>query len=72
MLTLILTAALAAAPNPPTNTLCPVYGTKVGPKSQKVLVRGREYFICCGECAGILTANPDKYLDPTGKPRNAR
>ena len=48
MLSTLLALALAtAAPTPATNTLCPVLGGKVDANSPKVVVRGREYRICC-------------------------
>jgi len=74
MLTLLITAALMAAPTakPATNTLCPVEGGKVTAKSPKVTVKGREYYICCPGCDKVLKANPDKYLQKDGTPKNAR
>lgn len=74
MLTLFLTAALAAAPQakPATNTVCPVLNSKVDAKSAVVTVRGREYRICCGDCGPKLQADPDKYLEKDGTPRNAK
>jgi YHS domain-containing protein len=73
MLTTALALALAtAAPRPATNTLCPVLGGKVDATSPKVVVRGREYRVCCMGCDGQLKATPDKYLNPDGSPRNAR
>lgn len=77
MLTLILAATLAtapeAAPKPATNAVCPVMGNKVNPaKSPKVAVRGQEYFLCCKGCDKKLQADPDKYLEKDGTPKNAK
>ena len=78
LLALTLTAALMApgeAPKPATNTLCPVVGDKVTPgKSPKVVVRGQEYYLCCGGmgCDKKLLADPDKYLEKDGTPKNAQ
>lgn len=74
---LLLTATLAVAapetPKPATNTHCPVMGNKVNPaKSPKVAVRGQEYFLCCKGCDKKLAANPDKYLEADGTPKNAK
>ena len=61
-----------ATPKPPINTLCPVMGNKVNPaKSPKVAVRGQEYLLCCKGCDKDLVANPDKYLNKDGTPKNA-
>jgi len=70
----VAAAALAAAPTPKpaTNTLCPVLGGKVDASSPKVVVRGREYRICCMGCDSQLKATPDKYLKPDGTPKNAK
>lgn len=75
MFTLLLSAALLATPTakPATNTKCPVMGEKVTPaKSPKVVVRGQEYFLCCKGCDKKLAANPDKYLEKDGTPKNAK
>ncbi|MBP1627107.1 MAG: hypothetical protein H6Q00_1582 [Holophagaceae bacterium] len=74
MLTFLITTALVATPNvkPATNTVCPVGGDKVNAKSQKVVVRGHEYYICCPDCAGPLTKNPEKFLEKDGTPKNAK
>ena len=76
MLTILLTAALTATPAQPaaaTNTKCPVQGEKIDPKtSPKVVVRGREYYICCKSCGPKLSADPDKYLDKDGTPKNVK
>ena len=73
MLTLLLTAALAASPHakPATNLICPVLGGKVTAKSPTVVVRGQEYRLCCAGCDKTLAANPDKYLEKDGTPKNA-
>lgn len=74
MLTLFITAALTAAPQakPATNTTCPVLGSKTDAKSTVVTVRGQEYRICCAECGPKLKADPDKYLEKDGTPKNAK
>ena len=75
MLPFLLTAVLAApAPAlPATNAKCPVLGEQVDPKtSPKVAVRGREYYICCKGCGPKITADPDRYLEKDGTPKNAK
>ncbi|MGA2079227.1 MAG: hypothetical protein ABSH53_01230 [Holophaga sp.] len=82
MLSLIFTLALATAPatpapaapavKPATNTLCPVLGGKVDAKGPTVVVRGREYRLCCAGCDAELKAHPDKYLKADGTPKNAK
>jgi YHS domain-containing protein len=67
-----LVAAPEKAPKPATNTTCPVAGDKVTAKSGKVVVRGREYYICCPACGPKLQADPDKYLNKDGTPKNAK
>ncbi len=74
---LLLLATLQAqakkAPLPPSNTRCPVLGERVQPgKSPKVEVRGREYHLCCAGCGPKLKADPDKYLEADGTPRNEK
>lgn len=65
------TTTAASAPKPATNTVCPVTGDPVSAKSKKVVVRGREYYYCCGGCEAKLKADPDKYLNKDGTPKNA-
>lgn len=75
MLNLLVAALLTAAPaaKPATNTKCPVMGSRVDPaKSPKVAVRGQEYFLCCKGCDKKLAADPDKYLEKDGTPKNAK
>ena len=73
LLSLVLLAAPAAKPAPATNTVCPVLGGKVTPgKSPKVVVRGQEYYLCCPGCDKNLLADPDKYLEKDGTPKNAK
>lgn len=77
MIAFVLSAALlaapATAPKPATNTKCPVMGEKVNPaKSPKTVVRGQEYYLCCKGCDKKLQANPDKYLEKDGTPKNAK
>jgi hypothetical protein len=36
------------------------------------VVRGREYTVDDGACGEALAANPDKYLDPDGTPKNVK
>lgn len=73
---LALVSALAApqadAPKPATNTKCPVMGGKVNPSKPKVVVRGQEYLLCCKGCDKKLLADPDKYLEKDGTPKNAK
>lgn len=70
MLPLLFTLLVTAGPAP-TNTVCPVMGGAVGPKSQVVQVKGKAYRICCGGCKDKLVKNPDKYLDAQGNPKAA-
>lgn len=82
MLNLLLALALSttpqadkakeAKPKPATNTLCPVAGEKVDAKAKTVVVRGQEYRICCAGCDKKLAADPDKYLNKDGTPKNAK
>lgn len=74
MLNLLLTAVLAATPQakPVTNTICPVLGGKTDTKSSVVVVKGREYRLCCPACGPKLQADPDKYLEKDGTPKNAK
>lgn len=73
LLSATLVVATPDAPKPATNTHCPVMGSKVNPaKSPKVVVRGQEYFLCCKGCDKKLAANPDKYLEADGTPKNAK
>ena len=59
MIALLLATLLTAqAPKPATNTKCPV--------------RGQTYRYCCAGCSGQLMANPDKYLNKDGTPKNAK
>lgn len=73
MITLLLTAVLAATPQPKpaTNTACPVLGSPVTEKSKVVVVRGQEYRVCCAGCDSKLAASPDTYLQKDGMPKNA-
>lgn len=74
MLNLLLTAVLAATPQakPATNAICPVLGGKTDAKSSVVVVKGREYRLCCPGCGPKLQADPDKYLEKDGTPKNAK
>ncbi len=74
MITLLLTAALvgAPAPKPATNLKCPVLGSPTDAKSETVAVRGQAYRVCCSSCPPLITANPDKYLNKDGTPKNAK
>lgn len=73
--TLFLSVAILAAPGvekpkSASNTRCPVLGNPVN-KNLKVAVRGQEYFLCCKGCDKDLVADPDKYLNKDGTPKNA-
>jgi len=76
MIPLLLTAALAAvavqAPKPATNLKCPVLGNSTDAKSETVVVNGQAYRLCCGMCGPDLKANPAKYLNKDGTPKNAK
>jgi hypothetical protein len=73
MIAFLLAAALTAqTPKPATNVKCPVLGGPVNASSPKTVVRGQEYRTCCSMCPGLLTADPDKYLNKDGTPRNAK
>lgn len=72
LLALSILAAPAAKPAPATNTACPVLGGKVGEKSKTVVVRDRQYCICCAGCDTKLLKDPDKFLAKDGTPRNAK
>ena len=60
-------AAVAAA-----NHLCPVMGVQVDANSPVVVVRGREYRVCCMDCAAKLRAHPAQYLTADGTPKNEK
>lgn len=66
----VLAAPGAKTPKPAANSHCPVLGNPVN-KNLKVAVRGQEYFLCCKGCDKDLVANPDKYLNKDGTPKNA-
>ena len=70
LLSLVLLAAPAA--KPATHTICPVLGGKVSEKSKTVVVRDREYRICCAGCDTKMLKDPDKYLQKDGTPKNAK
>jgi len=72
LLSLALLAAPTAKPAAATNKACPVLGGKVTEKSKTVVVRDREYRICCAGCDTKLMKDPDKYLEKDGTPRNAK
>jgi len=72
LLVAAFTTAPADAPKPAANLLCPVAGEKVSEKSKTVVVRGQTYRICCAGCDTKLKANPDKYLEKDGTPKNAK
>lgn len=72
LLALSILAAPAAKPAPATNTACPVLGGKVSEKSKTVVVRDRQYRICCAGCDTKLLKDPDKFLAKDGTPRNAK
>jgi hypothetical protein len=56
-----------------TNNICPVCGRNIEPgQGTKVTVRGREYNVDEKVCSDALTAEPDKYLEPDGSPKNER
>jgi YHS domain-containing protein len=73
MIALLLATLLTAqAPKPATNTKCPVLGSPTDASSPTVVVRGQTYRYCCAGCSGQLMANPDKYLNKDGTPKNAK
>ena len=77
MFTTLVFSALATIASPtmggPTNKICPVLGNAVTPgKSPIVKVKGHEYYICCAGCDKQLLADPSKYLEKDGTPKNAK
>jgi hypothetical protein len=70
LLALSLLAATAA--KQATNTTCPVLGGKVTAASKTVVVRDREYRLCCAGCDAQLVKDPGKYLEKDGTPKNAK
>lgn len=72
LLALSILAAPTAKPVAATNTACPVLGGKVSEKSKTVVVRGREYRLCCAGCDAKLLKNPDAFLEKDGTPKNAK
>lgn len=68
-LCLTLLAAVATEqekPKPAENSLCPVMKQKVTEKSPVVVIKDREYRICCPPCSAKLEKEPEKYLNPDG------
>jgi hypothetical protein len=76
MLSLFLTAALTAtvaqAPKPAANLKCPVLGNPTDAKSETVVVNGQTYRVCCSMCGPMMKADPGKYLNKDGTPKNAK
>jgi hypothetical protein len=72
LIALSLLAAPAAKPVSATNTTCPVLGGKVTAASKTVVVRDREYRLCCPGCDAQLVKDPGKYLEKDGTPKNAK
>ena len=72
LLVLSILAAPASKPAPATNTICPVLGGKVIEKSKTVVVKDREYRLCCAGCDTKLLKDPAKYLEKDGTPKNAK
>ena len=55
------------------SAVCPVCGKSIAPgEGNKVMVRGHEYAVSDKACGDELVANPDKYLDADGTPKNAK
>ena len=66
-------AVQAPASAPAANTICPVCGKSIEPgQGTRLTIRGREYAVDDKACSDELMANPDKYLDPDGTPKNAK
>jgi len=72
LLVLSILAAPASKPAPAINTVCPVLGGKVTEKSKTVVVKDREYRLCCAGCDTKLLKDPAKYLEKDGTPKNAK
>ena len=73
MIALLLAAALTAqASKPATNLICPVLGNPTDAKSETVTVKGQTYRVCCSMCPPQITANPDKFLNKDGSPKNGK
>ena len=72
LLVLSILAGPASKPAPATNTVCPVLGGKVTEKSKTVVVKDREYRLCCAGCDTKLLKDPAKYLEKDGTPKNAK
>lgn len=52
------------------NTICPVMGNPVDPKSPTVEYKGRIIGFCCGGCDDKFKAEPEKYLKNLNKEGN--
>jgi hypothetical protein len=53
--------------------ICPVTGKKIEmDKGVRVTVNGHDYLVFDQASAEELKANPDKYLEPDGTPKNAK
>jgi hypothetical protein len=64
---------MTVAEEPATTTVCPVCGKTIQPgMGTKISIRGREYTVDETTCSDQLMADPDKYLEPDGTPKNAR
>ncbi|BDU73110.1 eL24 family ribosomal protein [Mesoterricola silvestris] len=79
----LLASATSPVPATPTETpavvepspsaTCPVCGKTIEPgQGTKVSIRGREYTVDDTACSNQLMADPDKYLESDGTPKNAR
>lgn len=73
MLSVLFALASATSPqaSPATNTLCPVVACEVDAESPTLVVKEKEYRVCCGDCDDVLTKAPDTYLEKDGTPKNA-
>ena len=55
------------------SSVCPVCGKAIAPGTgMKVMVRGQEYTVDEKACGDELAANPDKYLNADGTPKNGK
>ena len=61
-----LLSATAGAPQPANNARCPVMGTRVAAEGPTATVEGRQYRLCCKDCAEKLQKDAHHYLNPDG------
>jgi Cu+-exporting ATPase len=68
MATLLMMAAVATFAADKPQTACPVCGGDIDiAKSPHVDFQGQRIYFCCEHCSAKFDADPEKYLEQTGK-----